>query len=184
MHYGYLLRGTVTGLWKVGISGNVKRRIAQYKTHTPERITLEAVKEFYCEEEARDWEYILLRQFELDIEHGEWIRTGFAEMAEAWTQGSYGREIPFIPRGENGPRQLPFIVCRSTPFSENLLRVLRFDTVDEAEEFLRQSEDGGIPRWVPRVGSLDWLATDDGKYSRKEFIASLHAPSAKVEEQK
>jgi predicted GIY-YIG superfamily endonuclease len=56
MHYGYILRGTITGLWKVGVTGDVPKRFSQFKTHTPERVCLEVTKTFGTKEEAYWWE--------------------------------------------------------------------------------------------------------------------------------
>lgn len=87
MHYGYILRAQITGLYKIGISGSVKKRFSNYKTHTPERITLEAEKHFISEDEARDWERWILRLHAKDIEHGEWLSVDFGEMANIWSLG-------------------------------------------------------------------------------------------------
>lgn len=88
MHYGYILRGQLTGLFKVGITKNVSRRMSAYKTHTPERIIQEAVKVFISEEEAADWESMILEDHADAIEHGEWLNLTFEEMAEACCTGN------------------------------------------------------------------------------------------------
>ncbi len=87
MHFGYFLRGNVTGLFKVGVSCNVRRRMSQYRTHTPERITVEAIKAFVSEEEALDWEAWVLESFNDCIVHGEWLDWDFSEAAVAWDMG-------------------------------------------------------------------------------------------------
>lgn len=72
-HYGYILRGQITGMFKVGITNNVKRRMGSYQTHIPERIIEESVKTFVSKEEAQDWERSILKHFRDCIHHGEWL---------------------------------------------------------------------------------------------------------------
>ena len=81
MHYGYLLRGSISGLWKVGISGNIKRRYASYKTHVPEPVILEMQWEFPTQEEAVIWERAILGMHRLECVHGEWLSLELGDVA-------------------------------------------------------------------------------------------------------
>jgi hypothetical protein len=86
-HYGYLLRGQLTGLYKVGITAHPTRRFRQYRTHTPERIFVEGRKQFLSKDEAEDWESIILDLYSDAIQHGEWLDIEFGEAANIWTLG-------------------------------------------------------------------------------------------------
>lgn len=86
-HYGYILRGSVTGLYKVGITNNSGRRFSQYKTHVPERVIQEGVKTFVSREEAEDWERIILHTYADRRVHGEWLDIEFSDAASIWYMG-------------------------------------------------------------------------------------------------
>lgn len=87
-HYGYILRGERSGLYKVGITKNIGHRLSSYRTHIPERISQEETKSFISTEEARDWEKLALYWHKDSIEHGEWLGATFREMARTCTAGN------------------------------------------------------------------------------------------------
>ncbi len=118
-HYGYLLRGQITGLFKVGITKNPKNRLRGYRTHTPEKITAESVKTFVSQAEARDWEVLVMLQHAEDVIHGEWLDIGFEEAAELCQLGVKGPDYISVWRGS----YVVYVV--ETEFAERVTRIFR-----------------------------------------------------------
>lgn len=183
-HYGYILRGQITGLYKVGITGNPERRFRSYKTHIPERITQEAVKAFISAEEARDWERLILEDYADSIEHGEWLAVDFEEMATACCYGS-GPTITTL-------KGSVIVVADShLMFSPNFTRVFRCSDDECAAglvAIIPKLYLGKIPRHItPEVldGQRLNIAEDDARRQLlKDRIAKLRAefPSSRAPE--
>lgn len=156
-HHGYILRGTITGLYKVGITGNIKGRLGAYRTHTPERIIQESIKDFLSHEEAKDWESYLLWKYRSAKEHGEWLRLDFDEMSAACQIGTeyalidevHGKTILISQEQEDDGHQLVRVFGFESPgagrscadLSEYLFSMSREAKID----ILRNA-----PRVIPR----------------------------------
>ena len=127
MHYGYLLRGQITGLYKVGITNNVARRISNYRVHIPERVIQEGVKEFLSKEEAEDWERLILDFHSDKIHHGEWLDITFEEAVYIW--GASGKSALWHCGGEF------YVTYRPDGFSASpsLTRVFTCDNCETAK---------------------------------------------------
>ncbi len=191
MHYGYMLRGQITGLYKVGISGDFNKRFSQYKTHTPERITMEAVKEFVSREEARDWERITLFVYQDLIEHGEWLNIGFDEAAMIWSTGLNGAEVwpldggwcviaQWIAGGHNNGHsfRMRALLCSKQETADELVRYLSRGMEYLAFNFPRNVETGHIEASKRQKNTEALYSASFGSIERISYLASIDVPES------
>jgi predicted GIY-YIG superfamily endonuclease len=185
MHYGYLLRGSLTGLFKVGITSDPRRRYSNFKTHVSERINQEAVKRFISKEEAVDWERLILSWHEDSIEHGEWIAATFEEMAKSWCVGvvpvyDHINKIDFLIVDQAQGLWTSSIVDPVT----RVLTCANYDCVEELKRMLipsfgYQLDAINIPRFVtPEVVKLYQLDEKRWNDRREAKIARMIAERA------
>lgn len=174
MHYGYILRGTVTGLYKIGITNNPHKRFSRYKTHVPERIVQESVKTFLSEEEARDWERWILTRYADRVEHGEWLNLDFDEAAAICCEGTeatwWGDGFITVQNSyDEGSSLMRMLKCRDEDV-DLLLDYLNSDT------FFR----GGITRKLPREIDEDTMKSIRQKViSRAVGVVLKHSEMAR-----
>lgn len=128
MHYGYLLRGRVSGNVKIGIAGNVKERLYAYRTHCGEPITLRGTFRFENKNHARRWERLVLSTHLENKIHGEWISIT-EDKIQSIVDGKVGGVVS--------------VEHKTRPLNENFLRLM--------------NKTGGKPLVVKRRMAPGWL---------------------------
>jgi hypothetical protein len=175
-HYGYMLRGQITGLYKIGITNNIKRRMSSYQTHMPERILQEAVKVFNSKEEAQDWERLILDSYASSIHHGEWLDIDFDDAVTIWGDGMASS----FPHDFNGchylVKQVASMFCTSYR-----IRVFKCDSRQVALD-LSEALEGG--QWWSLFTDLPREITDeilaDGISKAEERMAMIAMQSEEI----
>ncbi len=81
----YLLKGCVTGYYKIGVTTNLNKRIKQVRNNSSEEITLE-----FLSRGGRELEKVLHQKYESQKVKGEWFK-----LTENETN-----EVKFIMRGQ------------------------------------------------------------------------------------
>lgn len=71
--YCYVIRGIVTGRYKVGVTRNIKKRMANYGVHCSETIELVFIGLADSIEDAMKWERSVLKTHSSNRIHGEWL---------------------------------------------------------------------------------------------------------------
>jgi hypothetical protein len=74
MVYGYIMKAAETGNYKVGVTSRLKQRLASYRTHSGENLSIEFFTEFENRDFARGWERAVLERFAAEWIRGEWIK--------------------------------------------------------------------------------------------------------------
>lgn len=138
--YGYILRGDQTGLLKIGITGNLKARMYEYRTHSAENIVCEASLTFLSRREARDWEKEILAVHSSSRVHGEWLRLDREQVQGILAVGSQpmwsdrgGSWRVFVKRLVNGVETVRVFCFLNAESAKCLMRLWLMSPIQEAE---------------------------------------------------